>query len=581
MLGTAGGATMNVAQGVAGSSAEIRSAKEIMSPERLGASRITSVSFSRSMLRKVMKENWKIERTQFDLDEDGYGEARYTITTPKQTFTFIVFSQHLDDQERSDRVISEKWDITFALSEGPLTPEKLARLRSDLPKQEAGRGDSMDLVWSRANRSTRLFDYIIGQLTNGIQPDPKILAQTGYLIRTTAVYGNGKFGIAPYERMDKEHSFYGAFRAQMFAVYMIRQFSFELVDHIAQAKSPGAAKLHSEIKRYLGVGNATGLGMVPYLISHPQLIHTWIQMKEAALSKAKQATATHADVRRLLHLFDRSIAYFNEYPIAHVQAFAQPSDLVRELQLLKAVVNEYAEKGTMQQQVPDRPWVFLSDLARKETGMETQELVNTLVIELYPEVAAEFEENTSIVEAYDLKPQMRLGEFKQLVNRQYDWALQINFTDPDERKYFWYRSAEKEEPRMGVRGEEAGEEYEMPVNIAERVQALMQVVDTASEEQTVAEFVIRYPEHKWIIRRIQSLDGLEYGEIHGNLLAKGLLPVHLLRCKLAFFGAERFDPQSNRWVRVTLFQGAPLLEEIGQDFNDDWIFPAIPRWEDN
>ncbi|MFP3392175.1 hypothetical protein [Brevibacillus sp. SIMBA_040] len=571
---------MNVAQEAQGSAAEIRSAGDIMSPERLGASRITSLSFSRSMLRKLMKEKWSIERVQFDLDENGYGEARYTITTPKQTFYFVVFSQYLHDLERSDRVISEKWDITFALCEGPLTPEKMARLRSDLPKQEAGRGDSMDLVWSRANRSTRLFEYMIGELTQGKQPDPKILAQTGYLIRTTAVYGNGKFGIAPYERMSKDHAFYGAFRAQMFAVYMIRQFSFELVDHIAQAKNPNAVQLHAEIKRYLGVGNATGLGMVPYLISHPQLIHTWIKMKEEALYKAKHAESTRADSKKLLSLFDRSIAYFHEYPIAHVQAFAQPSELAEELQLLQTLVAEYAEAGTMQLQVPAQPWVTLCEIARVKTGMETQELLNTLIIELYPEIATEFEENTSIVERYDVKPQMSLGELKQIAAEQYRWSLSFDFTDPDERSYFWYRSAEKEEPRMGVRGEEAGEEHEMPVNIAERVQALYQVLEKAADDQTVAEFMLSYPEHKWIIRRMQSLQGFEYGEIHGNLLAKGLLPVHLLRCKLAFFGAERFDPQSNRWVRVTLFQGAPLLEEIGTDFKDDWIFPAIPRWED-
>lgn len=571
---------MSLLQGTKEIQAEVRPAHEVMVPERLGASRITSLSFSRSMLRKVMKEKWTVERTQFDLDEKGYGEARYMITTPTQTFYFIVFSQHVDDQERSDRVISEKWDITFALSEGPLTTEKIERLRSDLPKQEAGRGDSLDLVWSRANRSTRLFDYIIDRLTNGVQPDPAVLAKTGYMIRTTAVYGNGKFGIAPYERMKEDHSFYGAFRAQMFAVYMIRQFSFELVEHIAKSKNPNAVKLYSEIKRYLGVGNATGLGMVPYLISHPQLIHTWIKMKEEALAKVKQAVASKSDGEKLLHLFDRSIAYFNESPLAHVQAFVQPGELVSELQFLKPIVSEYVENGTMQQRVPVKPWVTLSDIAQATTCVETQELLNTLLMELYPEVATEFEENTSIIESYDLEPHMRLSELKRIVNECYRWVFQFNFSDPDERKYFWYRSAEKEEPRMGVRGEEIGEEHEMPLNIAEQVQALYRMLENAPEEESVASFVIRYPEHKWIIRRVQSLRDFEYGEIHGNLLAKGLLPVHLLRCKLSFFGAERFDPQSNRWVRVTLFQGAPLIEEIGQDFKDDWIFPAIPRWEE-
>jgi len=570
---------MNAVYENTGKRAEKRSSHIVMQPERLGASRITSLSFCRSMLRKVMKEKWKIERTQFDLDPNGYGEACYTITTPNQIFSLIVFSQHLDDEERSDRVIAEKWDITFALCEGTMTPEKRKRLQEGLPKQEAGRGDSLDLVWSRANRSTRVFDYIIDQLASGKQPDPKILAEAGYLIRTTAVYGNGKFGIAPYERIHPEHALYGAFRAQMLAVYLIRHFSFELVEHIAQARNPGAAKLHPELKRYLGVGNATGLGMVPFLISHPQLIHTWINIREEALAKAKNAKVTRSAIERLLQLIDRCIAYFQDYPIAHVQAFAQPGELANELQFVKSIVQEYANHGTMQQKAPGNPWITLCEIASASTGIETQELINSLLIELYPEIAEELGENTSIVENYDFKPNMKLNELNELIHSSYHWALSFDFTDPDQRKYFWYRSEEKEEPRMGVRGEEPGEEHEMPVNIAERIQALQRTIE--SKEQTVAEFVLRHPEHKWIIRRIQSLQGFEYGEIHGNLLASGLLPLHLLRCKLAFMGAERYDPQSNRWVRVTFMQGAPLVEEIGQDFKDDWIFPAIPRLEDN
>jgi hypothetical protein len=58
-------------------------------------------------------------------------------------------------------------------------------------------------------------------------------------------------------------------------------------------------------------------------------------------------------------------------------------------------------------------------------------------------------------------------------------------------------------------------------------------------------------------------------------------PMHLLRTKLSFFGASRFDPKSDRWVRITLFQGAPLVEELNaepddlRDF-DDWSFPLEP-----
>ena len=53
--------------------------------------------------------------------------------------------------------------------------------------------------------------------------------------------------------------------------------------------------------------------------------------------------------------------------------------------------------------------------------------------------------------------------------------------------------------------------------------------------------------------------------------------MHLLRAKLAFFGVSKFDPRSRLWVRNTMFQGAPLLEEIGQTFNDDWFMPLAPK----
>ena len=48
-----------------------------------------------------------------------------------------------------------------------------------------------------------------------------------------------------------------------------------------------------------------------------------------------------------------------------------------------------------------------------------------------------------------------------------------------------------------------------------------------------------------MVRRAQRLAPLTYAE-----------PIDLLRCKLAFFGASHFDPRSDRWVRISLCQGA-------------------------
>ena len=63
------------------------------------------------------------------------------------------------------------------------------------------------------------------------------------------------------------------------------------------------------------------------------------------------------------------------------------------------------------------------------------------------------------------------------------------------------------------------------------------------------------------------------GDIQSNVLALDALPMHLLRCKLSQFGATRFDPRSDRWVRVTLFQGAPLADEV---HDGEWLFPVMP-----
>ena len=79
------------------------------------------------------------------------------------------------------------------------------------------------------------------------------------------------------------------------------------------------------------------------------------------------------------------------------------------------------------------------------------------------------------------------------------------------------------------------------------------------------------------MRRVQTLADFEYGEVQANLLHRDCLPIHLLRFKLSMFGATRFDPKSRLWLRITLFQGAPLLGEIDDAVGDDWCFPCAPN----
>ncbi|WP_271398267.1 hypothetical protein [Salinicoccus roseus] len=558
---------------------KLRSASEVMTLERIGAFRLTSLSFLRILLRHMMREAWQIDCRLLELDEKGYGHAIYCIDTPKHTFSFVVISSDIDDDERSDRVISKKWDVTFALCEGEVSGEKLERLKRELPKQEAGRGDANDLVWSRANKSNRIFDYVIDCLVKGNQPDPNILNEVGYLLRTTAVYGNGKFGLAPYEKIKDDHPFSGPFQAQMFAVYMLRQFSTDLVEHIARQKNPQAAKLHPEIKRYIGTGNATGLGMAPFLIAHPRLIHQWIYVREQAIARVKHIQPSEDDLMLLIEWLDRVENYFKNSNLIDRELILKPETLAEQSTYIKELVLGYKKDGQLKGRRTEDVWHDLSKTVAESVSIEMQELLHTLLLELYTDHVLDLERCMNVDETYQVEPRMTVGRLQELINEQYHWVFQYDFNDPEEKYYFWYRSEEKEEPRLGVRGEEPGDDKEMPMNIAEQVQELYEVLKLAAPEEMVGSFILKYPDYKGIIQRVQSLEGYEYGEIQANFLNKNFMPLHLLRCKLSFFGAERFNPKSNRWVRITLFQGAPLVEEVGNLYLDNWVFPELPILE--
>ena len=108
--------------------------------------------------------------------------------------------------------------------------------------QEAGRYTARDLVLARANKSVRLFTSVVAALASGRQPEREALTEVGYLLRTTAVYGNGKFGIADRDEIAARPELAGPFQAEMLTVWLVRAFSFDLVDHVAAAPNAGAPR---------------------------------------------------------------------------------------------------------------------------------------------------------------------------------------------------------------------------------------------------------------------------------------------------------------------------------------------------
>ena len=100
-----------------------------------------------------------------------------------------------------------------------------------------------------------------------------------------------------------------------------------------------------------------------------------------------------------------------------------------------------------------------------------------------------------------------------------------------------------------------------------------------THKENVAKFLLSYPEFRGIIRRIQTLSDYTLGEVNDNILEKNTMPIDMLRFKLSFFGASRYDPKSDRWLRVSFFAGAPFYKDLSSLNVDSWGFATMNSYE--
>jgi hypothetical protein len=559
----------------------MRPASTVMQLDRLGSLHQSRLSFMRTLVRRMVAENWQISAPVFDLDEQGFGKVVYQVQARYGVFSFVVFSHYLDPECRNDRVIADQWDLTMALCEGTIDSDQLSFLQNNVPKQEAGRVDSRVLVLSRANRSARTFEYVVDELSNGRQPNIDVIAEVGYLYRTTAAYGSGKLGMADWEKVWTKHrDFARPFAAEMFTCYLLRHFSIKQAEFLASKRDPqGAVEIEEDLKRYIGIGNSTGLGMAPFLINHPLLINQWIEMRETALArvvKQSELGITAGIVDQLAESVSRVIKHLREIITEDERQSQVNTKVSEELKMLCLwLVDQRSDL------VNYLSWKALTQFAEDNWHVETQEVINTLLIELYPELVDDLEERMWVDESYEIVPEMSVAEVIILIESKYDWALTIDFSKHEALGVFWYRSEEKMEPRLGHTGVDIGMDKEMPLGIARRVRDCYDQLcqyDNDNSGKNIAHFIVKNPTYNGIVARIQTMSQSFYGDIRENLVHKDVLPINLLRCKLSFFGVSKFDPRSRLWVRNTMFQGAPLFDDFGKPFSDNWHFPIKPAF---
>ena len=545
----------------------LRDPNIIMKLSRLGSFHQSRLSFLRSFLDEF--KDWEYKNDLFDLDENGFGTAIYSFKKKERVYSLICFANKISDEERSDRVIATKWDAAFTLHDGIPSKRDIERLKNEVPKQEVGRLSYKELTLSRANKSVRVFNHVVESLSKGQQPDLDLLSKVGYLYRTTAVYGSGKFGLADRFRIKNREEINGPFRLEMMLVYLVRQFTFDQVNHVAKFKNPKTAvKLDSSICKNLGIGNSTGLGMAPFIVNHPTLLNNWIMSREIALK----------EIREIKKVNENEIKIFNnslKNSIKNITTWNTDSEY--QLKKINSLLNNikkfliFIEKEFNFE--IDYPFNEIYLWLEQNTCEECTEYVVSMMLEPFDRIVKPLiSKMSSDEDQYFTIPTYRTVEdLRNIIEKRYPNILKINFEKKENNKNFWFISKNKEEPRYADRFEENGSELEQPLAIARDIKKLYEVLLVSKNSLTIDKFLIENSDLRHVVRRAFIIEKFPYSEIQDNTIGEKVIPIDMLRLKLSFFGALKFDPRSDKWLRICMFQGAPLPIDL-KNFDQQWVY---------
>ena len=548
---------------------QLRDPNEIMKLSRLGSFHQSKLSFLRSFLKEF--KDWNFDRSLFDLDEKGYGVAVYSFSKKERTYSLICFANKISDDERSDRVIATKWDAAFTLYDGVPSKLDIDRLKKNVPKQEGGRLTFKELTLSRANKSIRMFNHVVENLSNGIQPDKKILSEVGYLYRTTAVYGSGKFGLADRFRIKNRKEIYGPFRLEMMLVYLVRQFTFDQVNHIAKHKNPKkAVKLDSDISRNLGIGNSTGLGMAPFIVNHPTLLNNWILARETALKKVREIKKINKNQKDIfLSCLKKSLKNISTWNTDSEYQKNKINDLFKDLNKLFAFIESFDFEVEF---AFNKLYLWIE----RNLKDECIEYTVSMMLEPYDEIIDPLISGMSSEEEkfFNIPGDRSIKDLRYILEEKYNNILKIDFNDKKNKRNFWFISKNKEEPRYADRYKEIGAELEQPLAIARDIKSLYDRINNQKNSLPIGKFLNENNDLRHVVRRAFIIEKFPYSEIQDNTIGSKVIPIDMLRLKLSFFGAVKFDPRSDKWLRICMFQGAPLPNEL-KNFDDQWVYNSL------
>ncbi|MEO0359358.1 MAG: hypothetical protein AAF386_13940, partial [Pseudomonadota bacterium] len=334
----------------------------------------------------------------------------------------------------------------------------------------------------------------------------------------------------------------------------------DLVEHVGQGQLPLG------LKRALGVGNSTGLGMAPFLVSHPDLLHAWMNTRESVLASAMSRDISPDDHAKIVRLAHQAMQHLLEWNVPDPEHQDRIVVLRRDWARWVRTLNA----GT---------GVSTSDLHALVTDANTadfEELAIAWIVEALGETPHDIATQMCAQHPADFDGTQSCDALLAAIHGMCDFALDPDYASQQDTAQFWYVSQSKLEPRLGQRHSEPGADLESPLDVARRVAHLAK--DLAGATGPLWQFLADHPEHRDAACRVQRLHMRPYSEIRNNLICASTQPIDMLRCKLSFFGATKFDPKSKLWTRIALGQGAPLADDIASGAMSDqaWLSTFAP-----
>src|SRR5699024_9956622 len=454
---------------------------------------------------------------------------------------------------RTGRIIVTSWDMIGALLDGVATPEQVLATREEIPRLYEGRATPNTLVWFRSNQSLRIFREARTALAEGRQPDVKELHKVGYLMRNTGLDGNGTFGTIPFAAIPKGHPLAVSYHAQMLSAYLMRELSVDVVEELARLDAPQTAvRLDRDVKRLLGVGNGSALGLAMLFYNRPVLVNSYISAYLDALTHILNDpdSSTPAKLAVLESHLNRTIRYRSFLPTSY-RFFTSNMEIVADLRRIRAKVRA-GKRGDI---AVHGERTVIGEIHREiETKISKEALhsFNALLVELdldYCDTIAK--SYLTFDEQLVLSPQTTLQEVRELITGPFRWALELPLNDENNRDRVWYQSRAAEEPRSGPR-EEVPHAHELIQSYPEQVRALLSAIDGVrdSSSATVGALVAERPELEYIARLVVALADKPYATAHGDPHDTDFVPVWVIRFINSFIhGLDRTEDHMGRDVR--------------------------------